>query len=76
MALEEDQLARFTKIQAVALHESPFDRRHAMARIRVDTAGAGDLAHCVDIPYLARETAASDLYDLLAARTARTAFRW
>jgi putative membrane protein len=72
---KKTSIARFTKIQAVALHESPFDRRHAMARVRVDTAGAGDLAHRVDIPYLARETA-SDLYDLLAARTARTAFRW
>jgi hypothetical protein len=52
----------------VVIHESPFDRRHAMARVRVDTAGAGDLAHRVDIPYPAR-----DLCDLLALRTA---FRW
>ncbi len=68
-------IARFAKIQAVALHESPFDRRTAMARVRVDTAGAGDLSHRVDIPYLARETA-QDLYNLLALQAARTAFRW
>lgn len=68
-------VARFVKIQAVALHESPFDRRAAMARVRVDTAGAMDLSHRVDIPYLARETA-RELHDLLAARAAHTAFRW
>jgi putative membrane protein len=68
-------VARFVKIQAVAIHESPFDRRAAMARVRVDTAGAKDLTHRVDIPYLARETA-RELHGLLAAQAARTAFRW
>ena len=34
-------LARVNKIQAVAMHQTPFDRRAAMARVRVDTAGAG-----------------------------------
>ena len=71
----EISVARFAKIQAVAVHESPFDRRAAMARVRVDTAGAKNASHRVDIPYLARETA-RDLRDLLAARAARTAFRW
>lgn len=68
-------VVRFAKIQAVAIHESPFDRRNAMARVRVDTAGAGESSHRVDIPYLARETARG-LCDLLAAQAARTAFRW
>jgi putative membrane protein len=68
-------VARFGKIQAVSLHESPFDRRAVMARVRVDTAGAKDLTHRVDIPYLARETA-RELKDLLAAQAAQTAFRW
>jgi putative membrane protein len=68
-------VARFGKIQAVSMHESPFDRRAAMARVRVDTAGANELGHHVDIPYLARETA-RDLCDLLAAQAAQTAFRW
>lgn len=71
----EITVARFAKIQAVALHESPFDRRTAMARVQVDTAGVGSASHRVDIPYLARETALR-LHDLLAARAARTAFRW
>ena len=67
--------ARFTKIQAVALHESPFDRRHVMARIRVDTAGAGDFSHRVDIPYLAKATAL-ELQGMLAAQAAGTELRW
>ena len=71
----EVSVAPFAKIQAVALHQSPFDRSAAMAQVSVDTAGAGDLSHRVHIPYLARETA-RDLYDLLALQAARTAFRW
>jgi putative membrane protein len=68
-------VVRYAKIQAVEMVASPFDRRHAMARVRVDTAGAGDLSHRVDIPYLAEDTA-RDLYRRLAAQAARTEFRW
>jgi putative membrane protein len=68
-------VARFAKIQSVSMLESPLDRRAAMARVRVDTAGAKLSSHRVDIPYLARETAAG-LRDLLAARAAQTAFKW
>jgi len=68
-------VARFNKIQAVTLSESPFDRRARMASVRVDTAGAGDASHRVDIPYLARPTA-DDLYRQLSGEAARTAFRW
>ncbi len=68
-------VARFNKIQAVTLSESPFDRRARMASVRVDTAGAGDASHRVDIPYLARATA-DDLHGRLAGEAARTAFRW
>jgi putative membrane protein len=71
----QTSVARFGKIQAVSMHESPFDRRAAMARVRVDTAGAKDMGHHVDIPYLARETA-RELHALLAAQAARTVFRW
>jgi putative membrane protein len=73
--LRQVKVAPFAKIQAVALHESPFDRRAAMARVRVDTAGAGAASHRVDIPYLPRETA-RDLHALLAAQAAGTTFRW
>jgi putative membrane protein len=68
-------VARINKIQAVAMHQSPFDRRAAMARVRVDTAGAGELAHRVDIPYL-DHTIARGLADRLSAAAASTAFRW
>jgi putative membrane protein len=68
-------VARFSKVQAVAMSQSPFDRRHHMASVRVDTAGAGDAAHRVDIPYLRVETAAG-LFDQLGTAAARTAFRW
>ena len=68
-------LARANKIQSVSLYESPFDRRAAMARVRVDTAGAGAASHRVDIPFLDR-IGATQLADRLAARAASTEFRW
>jgi putative membrane protein len=68
-------VARSAKVQAVTLVQSPFDRRTAMGRVQVDTAGASERSHRVDIPYLARDVA-QDLYSRLAARAASTAFRW
>jgi putative membrane protein len=68
-------VARFTKVQAVSMTQSPFDRRHRMASVRVDTAGAGDGSHRVDIPYLPVEKAA-ELFRELGTAAARTAFRW
>ena len=66
-------LARVNKIQAMAMHQSPFDRRAAMARVRVDTAGAGEFAHRVDIPFL-DEQIAQGLLERLSARAAQTTF--
>jgi membrane protein YdbS with pleckstrin-like domain len=57
------------------LRESPFDRRAAMASVRVDTAGANERSHRIDIPYLPRERAA-DLQLRLAAQAADSAFHW
>ncbi len=68
-------VARYTKIQTVTLVESPFDRRHQMASVRVDSAGAGDASHRIHIPYLSRATA-DDLFRRLAGEAARTSFRW
>jgi putative membrane protein len=65
----------FAKIQAAAVHESPFDRRASMVRVRVDSAGAGEWSHRVDIPYLPRDTA-RELFALLEARAASTELRW
>jgi putative membrane protein len=67
-------VVRFGKIQVVTRHESPFDRRAAMASVRVDTAGAtsGSIVH---IPYLDR-AAADALRARLAAVAARTELQW
>jgi putative membrane protein len=68
-------MARVSRIQAVTLVESPFDRRTSMARLRVDTAGANERSHRIDIPYLARDHAAA-LQLRLAAHAAGTQFHW
>ncbi|WP_420616449.1 PH domain-containing protein [Candidatus Palauibacter sp.] len=68
-------IARYTRIQVVALRTTPIDRWRGMARLLVDTAGAGAAAHKVDIPYLPLDTAL-ELRAHLAAEAARTAFRW
>jgi putative membrane protein len=67
--------ASYAKIQAVAMYESPFDRRALMARVRVDTAGAGAATHRIDIPYLPLETARA-LFGLLSTQASQTTFRW
>ena len=72
---QQTTLARVNKIQAVTLHQSPFDRRASMARVRADTAGATELSPRIDIPYLDGEVARG-LHDRLAAQAANTAFRW
>jgi putative membrane protein len=61
------------KIQAVELDESPFDRRHHMASLAVDTAGAGGSR--IDIPYLSRPVA-EEARMALAHEAAATVFRW
>jgi putative membrane protein len=68
-------IARVNKIQAVAMRQSPFDRRAAMARVRVDTAGAGEVLHRIDIPYLDGKVARG-LLDRLSAQAGSTALRW
>ena len=68
-------LVRYARIQTVALCESPFDRRHGMASVRIDTAGAAAGRYTIRIPYLDRETAgavARRLHD----EAARRPFHW
>ena len=67
-------VARFAKIQAVALYESPFDRRTGMLRVQVDTAGSGE-AFRVDVPFVPRDRAL-DLGQRLAREAAETTFKW
>jgi len=68
-------VARFAKIQAVTVRETPFDRRRSMARVRVDTAGGSATSRIIEIPYLPVATART-LGERLAAEAAQTAFRW
>jgi putative membrane protein len=68
-------IAPLVRIQCVSLHESPFDRRTGMARVRADTAGTGGGGYHVDVPYLPRETA-DQLHGQLSVAAATTAFQW
>lgn len=68
-------VARFSKVQVVTTLESPFDRRTGMATVKVDTAGAADAAHTVEIPFMGAD-AARGLASTLSAHAAETAFRW
>ena len=58
----------------MTLAASPFDRRHAMARVRVDTAGASEKSR-INIPYLPRDVAEA-LHTKLAQEAAERQFRW
>ncbi len=66
-------VAPLAKIQAVELDESPFDRRHHMASLSVDTAGGG--SNSINIPYLSRPVA-EEARITLAHEAAATVFRW
>ena len=66
-------MARYAKVQAIAMEETPFDRRWKMARVFADTAGGG--SHRVSIPYLPVEQARL-IFAELTDRVDDTAFRW
>jgi putative membrane protein len=70
-----ETVIRVSRIQAITTYGSPLDRRARMARVRVDTAGASELSHRVDIPYLAEDVARATA-ERLAGLVAHTAFRW
>jgi putative membrane protein len=70
-----ETIAPFSKIQAVSVNETPFDRRLAMASVSVDTAGTSEGSHRIHVPYLSRPIA-DGLATQLAAQAARTTFRW
>lgn len=64
------------RIQTAHWHESPFDRRHAMASVSVDTAGAGPRTGPVRIPYLEKQVAIELAHALyFSAAGERTAAR-
>jgi putative membrane protein len=52
------------RIQAVSVQASPFDRRHGMASVLVDTAAGAGQAGSLEIPYLDAPTAVRVAHDL------------
>jgi len=69
------KVVRFSKIQSVALTRSPFDVRHGMATVRVDTAGNDESELSFVLPFL-RLRDAVRLARLLRRRAAETSFTW
>ena len=63
------------RIQTVGLGESPFDRRHRMASVRIDTAGGAPSGYTIAIPYLEKAVAA-DVVRRLYAEAGERLFRW
>jgi len=66
------RFAEAGKVQALRLSRSPFDRRHGMATLLLDTAGASPLEPPLRIRYLP-EAEARRLHDRLAAEMDRAA---
>lgn len=62
------RFAEAAKLQGLELLQSPFDRRHGMATLRFDTAGAGS-SPALHIPYLP-EGEARRIYAMLSQRLA------
>lgn len=63
------------RVQSVTVTASPFDRRHRMASVLVDTAAGGALDARIEIPFLDAETARL-VAARLAADAAATRFEW
>ena len=67
-------IVRFEKIQAVSFRQSPFDRRHRMGSIHIDTAGAS-LGTAIDLDFV-DESIGRRIAELLHREAARRSFRW
>ncbi len=66
--------ARIDKLQGLRQVQSPFDRRHGMATLRADTAGANPLGHRLHLCYLP-EGEAQALFASLSEGVATSAWR-
>jgi putative membrane protein len=67
--------AEIGKLQGLQLQQSPFDRRHGMASLLVDTAGASPFGHRLELHYLP-EAVARELFERLGPQVAGSALRW
>jgi len=70
--MRQTTITPLRKVQVTGVAESPFDRRHGMAALVVDTAGAGGAPHDLHVPYLDRERAHA-LSAVLASRAREAA---
>jgi len=68
-------VVRFVNMQTVSMSQTPFDHRKRMASVAVDTAGAGNIGHRIQIPFLDVDVAESILHRLYV-ETRSTEFRW
>lgn len=69
------RLAELGKLQGLKLTRSPFDRRHGMATLWLDTAGANPLEMPLRIRFLP-ETEARALFARLGTEISRRKLRW
>lgn len=68
-------IAPLGKVQAVAIVRTPFDRRHGMSSLVVDTAGAAGAPHRLAVPYLDAAAAAA-VAGGIGARAAGSPLNW
>lgn len=69
------QFVDINKIQNIKWHQSPFDRRYAMSRITVDTAGSSVMAQPVSLFYVYDERI-QPVYQNLTQQVAKSRFVW
>jgi len=67
--------AQIDKLQGLRWVQSPFDRRHGMAGVRIDTAGAHPLGHRLHLVCLP-EAEARALFARLSIRLAKSPWQW
>jgi putative membrane protein len=67
--------AEIGKLQGLQLQQSPFDRRHGMATLVADTAGASPFGHRLELRFLPLDIA-QQIYARLGVRIARSALHW
>lgn len=72
---KKETYVRLPKVQTVRIKESFFDRRHKMATLELDTAGATIGTHHVEIPYLNYEIA-QKLYHKISSNIKNIEFEW
>ncbi len=75
VVFRKETYVRIPKVQTLRIKESFFDRRHKMAKLELDTAGATPGAHHIEIPYISHETA-EKLYAQVTANIKDIEFEW